>query len=143
MNIHNPIIIIDEDQDDLRLLSDAHKELAIKNPLISFTACEDVTPALLKLKVMPLLIICDFRFRTMNGLQLRTQLIEHKNSALEEIPFVIWSSVVEPLHVKMAKDLGIHGFYLKPSTFVELQEIYLSIIREWGYAKKSQRITSN
>ena len=33
MNIHNPIIIIDEDQDDLRLLSDAHKELAIKNPL--------------------------------------------------------------------------------------------------------------
>jgi CheY-like chemotaxis protein len=143
MNIHNPIIIIDEDQDDLRLLSDAHKDLDIKNPLVSFTACEDVTPSLLKLKVSPLLIICDYRFRTMNGLQLRTQLMEHKNPALSDIPFIIWSSVVEPLHVKLAKDLDINGFYLKPSTFTELQEIYLSIIRKWGYAKTPQLYTSN
>ena len=134
MNIHNPIIIIDEDQDDLRILSDAHEDLGVRNPLITFQTCEDVIPSIQKMKVSPLLIICDYRFRTMNGFQLKRQLLDHKNSTLSQIPFVIWSSVVEPLHVKLAKELDIHGFYLKPSTFGELQEIYLSIIKQWGHA---------
>jgi CheY-like chemotaxis protein len=134
MNIHNPIVVIDEDQDDLRLLSDAHNDLGIRNPLITFECCEDVLPSIQKLHVRPLLIVCDYRFRTMNGLQLKKQLLEHRNSALSQIPFVIWSSVVEPSHVKLAKELAIQGFYLKPLTFVELQEIYLSIIKKWGHA---------
>jgi CheY-like chemotaxis protein len=134
MNIHNPIIIIDEDQDDLRILSDAHEDLGVRNPLVTFQTCEEVIPSIQKLKESPLLIICDYRFRTMNGLQLKRQLLDHRNSTLSQIPFVIWSSVVEPLHVKLAKELDIHGFYLKPSTFGELQEIYLSIIKKWGHA---------
>ncbi|RYY19939.1 MAG: response regulator [Chitinophagaceae bacterium] len=137
MNIHHPIIIIDEDQDDLQLISDAHKDIGIRNPLITYNTCEEVLPALQKLKVSPLLMICDFRFRTMNGLQLKSQLLQHRNSMFSGIPFIIWSSVVEPMHVKMAKDLDIHGFYLKPSTFVELQDIYTTIIRQWGYAGKT------
>ena len=141
MNIHNPIVIIDEDQDDLRLISDAHQDLGIRNPLITFQCCEDVLPSIKKLNVQPLLIICDYRFRTMNGLQLKKQFLEHKNSTLSQIPFVIWSSVVEPSHVKLAKELGIQGFYLKPSTFVELQEIYLSIIKEWGHASTPRALT--
>ncbi|HTE28281.1 response regulator [Flavitalea sp.] len=137
MNIHNPIIIVDEDQDDLRLLSDAHQDLGIKNPLITFQTCEEVLPSIQRMKLQPLLIICDYRFRTMNGLELKRQLLEHKNPELRQVPFIIWSSVVEPLHVKLAEDLDIQGFYLKPSTFVELQEIYSSIIRQWGYASRS------
>src|SRR5688572_14256691 len=117
MNIHNPIVVIDEDQEDLHLLSDAHNDLGIRNPLITFQTCEDVIPSIQKLNVPPLLIICDYRFRTMNGLQLKRQLLTHKNSTLSQIPFVIWSSVVEPSHVKLANDLDIQGFYLKPSTF--------------------------
>ena len=141
MNIHNPIIVIDEDQDDLRILSDAHEDLGVRNPLITFPTCEVVIPSIQKLKESPLLIICDYRFRTMNGLQLRRQLLDHKNSSLSQIPFVIWSSVVEPLHVKLAKEVDIHGFYLKPSTFGELQEIYLSIIKKWGHASTPRVLT--
>jgi CheY-like chemotaxis protein len=138
MNIHNPVIIIDEDQDELQLLSAAHDDLGIKNPLVCYSTCEEALNSIQKLRLSPLLIICDYRFRTMNALHLRSRLIEHKNSALGEIPFIIWSSVVEPLHVQLAKDLDINGFYLKPSTFVALQESYLSIIRKWGYARSPQ-----
>lgn len=132
MTIHESIILIDEDRDDHRLVYDAHKDLGIKSSLLSFFACEQVIPYLQNQLVLPKLIICDHRFRTMNGLQLRRQILDGNNPSLKTIPFIIWSSVIDAISREEASELDIKGVYLKPSTYGELLLNYNAIIGRWG-----------
>ena len=57
MNNSGPIVVIEDDADDLTLLSDAFSECGIKNQMVSFDNGEDAVKYLLECKEHPLLKI--------------------------------------------------------------------------------------
>ena len=132
MSIYHPIIVIDEDHDDLRLLSDAHQDLKLTDPLIFFRECEQVIPYLQSESIAPKLIISDYRFRRMNGPQLKRQMLTSSSVSLRQIPFVIWSSVMDPIDRAEIEELEIQALMLKPTTYVELLLTYDRIVKTWG-----------
>jgi CheY-like chemotaxis protein len=59
MDKNPPIVIIDDDNDDLELLSEAFKALDTKNKLHSFKSSDEALVYLNATKEQPLLILCD------------------------------------------------------------------------------------
>ncbi len=125
------VIVVDDDADDLELVSAVHEELHVPNPLVllgSPTALieylnGDITP--------PFLILCDFNLPIMNGLELRRQLIADQENRFISIPFLLWSTGAANVQVQAAFSTEVQGFFIKPTTYTGLMKTYSAMINYW------------
>lgn len=131
----DPILIVDDDIDDVEFIQDAWKELNYQNELIFFKNGEQVLHYLETEKTMPFLIISEVSLPTMDGFELKEKLLKQDSMRYKSIPFVFWSSKISNSKTQKAYDLGVNGIFVKESNLEELKQSLIDIVEYWMKSK--------
>jgi CheY-like chemotaxis protein len=129
-----PIILIDDDAEDIDIFTQAFNELDLPNRLISFN---EGTKALEFLKYSDqlfLFILCDINMPKMNGLDLRQRIYDDEVLRQKSIPFLFLSTANDRVFVDKAYDLAVQGYFKKPASSDQIKEMLKSIIIYWEYS---------
>ena len=131
MNKTGPIIIIEDDQDDQEFLSEVFKRLQYKNEIIFFGDGEAALTYLTENKTEPFIIFSDINMPKLNGMELRAKIHENEELRIKSIPYLFFSTVAEQDNVVDAYSKSVQGFFIKPNSFRELQDIIKTIVEYW------------
>lgn len=127
----NPIIIIDDDEEDFNLFKEVCNELNIKNKIIVLDTAYKAFEYLQAIDTQPFFIICDVNMPMMNGIELRQKINENKYLCIKAVPFLFWSTSGSESLVNEAYSLNIQGFFKKPDSTKELKQIIITIMTYW------------
>jgi len=131
MALDGPIILIEDDEHDVDVISAAIKEDGFKAEIRSFTFAKDAMDYLMTTTEKPFVILCDIRLQGMNGLEFRRMLSENEFLRKKSIPFVFFTAAASDQIVNEAYNLDVQGFFKKPASFDELKAQLKSIIYYW------------
>jgi CheY-like chemotaxis protein len=131
MNGH-PIYIVDDDEDDQSLISEAFRDLGYPNEIKYYNSAEGILSALDTGEEKPFIIISDINLPMMDGFELREKILNNANLSEKSIPFIFWSTTASEAQIKRAYDLSAHGFFLKGRTYGELKEELDEMVRYWS-----------
>lgn len=131
MNEKGPFIIIEDDQDDQEILAEIFQQLDFKNELIFFGDGEAALNYLTNTETEPFIIFSDINMPKLNGMELRAKIHENEELRIKSIPYLFFSTVAEQANVIDAYSKSIQGFFIKPSSFSELQETIKTIVEYW------------
>ncbi len=129
---HNgPIIVVDDDLNDIDVVIAAITELGFKNPIRSFTGAKSAMDFLGSTTEVPFIILCDIRMVEMNGLEFRNAVNQNDYLRKKSIPFIFLTEAVSQEIVNIAYDLTVQGFILKPRTFDDLKSKLNTVLNYW------------
>ncbi|MEO5996523.1 MAG: response regulator [Chitinophagaceae bacterium] len=127
-----PIILIDDDMEDLETYKLAFDSLHLKNEILLFQSAE-VALAYLKISIDPcFFILCDINMPKMNGIELRAELNKENFLSLKSIPFLFFSTSSHISHIFSAYNSSIQGYFQKPTDFKDIQLMFKTIVSYWG-----------
>ncbi|MEJ7627287.1 MAG: response regulator [Ferruginibacter sp.] len=131
-----PIIVIEDDDDDLDILKEALVENEVPNELICFSNGPDAFEYLLKTEQQPFLILCDVNLPRQNGIEFKTQVDENPRLRDKSVPFIFYSTYVSQYAVNEAyKNLTVQGFFQKNDTYEEFRNVIKTMIDYWSLCK--------
>ena len=131
MNKEGPVIIIEDDEDDLDLLSDVFRELNYTNEIRFFTNGVDAFNFLEKTKERPFLILSDINLPKITGLELREKIHNNEDLRLKCIPYLFFTTAVDQKNVIDAYSKSVQGFFTKPPTIDDLTRVIRNIMEYW------------
>ena len=136
MNKQGPILLIDDDNDDLEIFKEIFVELNCLNPIITFTSA-DATLSYLNENgsVNPFLIISDINLPKLSGIELRNKIHNNEQMRLRCIPYLFFTTSIAQQDVIDAYSKSIQGFFIKPNDLKELKAMLQSIITYWTFCK--------
>lgn len=115
--VHRPyVLIIDDDEDDLQMLSSSLALQGVKT--MAFTSG---VKAIFYLQLiadtseLPLLVISDYNMPGMNGQQVLSAI--RTNNATKDIPLVMFTTCIPPVIKKNPLHAGAFNWYEKPFTY--------------------------
>ncbi len=134
MDKKGPILLIDDDSDDLENFTDVIREITTAHEVISFTSSYAAMTFLNEnLQVRPFLILSDINLPKLSGLELRDKIHNNEQIRIRCIPYLFFTTSIAQKDVIDAYSKSIQGFFIKPSDFNELKEIMKAIITYWGF----------
>jgi len=127
-----PIIIVEDDIDDQRMLDDVFKEINIYNNVIKFTDAEKAFEYLKNSAEQPFIILSDVNLPGLSGIEFKRRIDNDKELRKKSIPFVFVSTSTEQKAVNEAyTKMTVQGFFKKPNTYKELLEMISLIVSYW------------
>ena len=132
-----PILLVEDDANDVLLCQHAFKEARVPNPLF---VVRDGAEAIEYIEgtgkfnersrfPLPIVIVLDLKMPRVSGFEFLEWLREQPDG--ERFVVVICSSSNIPGDVERAYALGAHGFVLKPYTIAERTELWISFKNWW------------
>lgn len=121
MNTHQPyILLIDDDADDLDLLSSCIQPLGVRvkcfdSGLLALSYLNIADP-----QALPSLIILDYNMPSINGQQVLLKI--KNNPRTGNIPVVMYSTTVTPFLNRSSMEMGAYACYTKPDNEEEQNE---------------------
>ena len=134
MNKSGPIVIVDDDLDDLELYRYALKSLNVKNEVLVFTDAEDFLEHMRAASELIFFILCDINMPRMDGFKLREEITLDSSLSSISIPFIFFSTSGNTKHVIKAYESPIQGYFIKPSNFDDILKMFESIITYWEHS---------
>ena len=131
MNKEGPVIIIEDDEDDLDLLSDVFRELNYTNEIKFFIDGVDAFNFLEKTKERPFWILSDINLPKITGLELREKIHNNEDLRLKCIPYIFFTTAVDQQNVINAYSKSVQGFFTKPATIDDLTRVIRNIMEYW------------
>lgn len=129
---NNPILLIEDDQDDKEFLEEALREIGISNEIIWLENCFDAFEELIKMAEPPFLIICDVNLPKQTGIEFKKCIDEHPELRKKSIPFVLFSTATDQKTVNDAyTKMTVQGFFKKPNNFDEIKRLLKIITDYW------------
>jgi CheY-like chemotaxis protein len=133
---NNPIVIIDDDADDVELFRQAFRELQVENEIIVFKDGLEFLDFINTLdKKSFFFILCDINMNNISGLELKQELYDNEKWRIECIPFLFFSTSETPLTINKAYSLNVQGYFVKPNSIDELKDMFDAMIKYWGYSE--------
>jgi CheY-like chemotaxis protein len=132
-----PILLVEDDANDVLLCQHAFKEARVPNPLL---IVRDGAEAIDYLEAvgkfadrarfpLPIAIVLDLKMPRVSGFEFLQWLREQPDH--ERFVVIICSSSNIPGDVERAYALGAHGFVLKPYTIAERTELWICFKNWW------------
>lgn len=127
-----PIIVVDDDADDLDLitmtLEETHPHIEVK----CFGNGAEALHYLSTTAEQTFLILSDINMPVLDGFALKKEI--NKNEALRKksIPFIFLSTSDKHREVEKAYDVMAQGYFAKPAAYSELQNILHKMIDYWS-----------
>jgi CheY-like chemotaxis protein len=131
MRKSGPILVIDDDSEDLELIGDALKSLNVKNDIELFQNAHESLDYLSKTTTKPFFILCDVNMSQMSGFELRQEINKHKILELKSIPFLFLSTSGSAPDISRAYKLSAQGYFKKPDNFEGIKQMLKRIIEYW------------
>lgn len=131
-----PIILIDDDAEDLDLIKQGFEALNVQNEIIMFERSVEAVEYLFTTKEPPFLILCDINMPGMDGFELRRRSFANPEIRRNSVPFLFLSTSGDRPSIKSAYELSIQGYFVKPIDFEGILEMLRNIISYWQIARK-------
>lgn len=131
MNKTGPIIVIEDDEDDQQILKEVFNSLNYENEVILFEDGQTAYDYLLQTHVEPFLIISDINLPKMTGIELRDKVKNNEDLRLQCVPFLFITTGASRHGIIEAYSKSIQGFFVKPSSIVELENTIRKIVEYW------------
>jgi len=132
MSKTGPIILVEDDPNDMDVIESAIKDNGVKNRIVCFDGAAKAMDYLLTTTDKPFIILCDIRMKGMNGLEFRDAINADDYLRKKAIPFVFLTAAVSQDIVDIAYDLTVQGFIPKPKVYGELKKQLGKIIDYWA-----------
>ena len=130
-----PIILIDDDYDDLTILTTVLKQEGITNSVKIFTNGSDALEFLQTMTEKAFIILCDINMPKMNGMELQAAISADARLKEKSIPFVFFTTSATPLAIQQAYKSSVQGFFEKGDTMEKLVRRMRIIIDYWKECK--------
>jgi CheY-like chemotaxis protein len=124
---NEPVIIIDDDLEDLELLREMITEMQFSNQIILFSNSLTALEFLKTSALVPLFILCDINMPKLNGFQLREELL-NSNSKIKNAPFLFLSTSKMEREISIANELKVHAYFAKSNTLQGMKETLENIL---------------
>lgn len=142
MNEELPILIVEDNDDDVAILRMALRKAGFNHPLHISPDGADAVAFLTGAAPytdrenfkFPRIIITDLKMPGMNGFELLTWLQTHPHCNV--IPRLVLSSSDQDQDVQRAYQLGASSYLVKPSTFEKLTENLKLVFAYWNMVAK-------
>jgi CheY-like chemotaxis protein len=123
------ILIADDDQEDLELLSEVILQVQADIRLHMVNNGSMVMDFLEKASDndLPSLIVLDYNMPNMNGAEVLEQLCN--NPRYQKIPKIIWSTSNNSSYIKECMEKGATSYFVKPATHKNLKEQAEQMVR--------------
>lgn len=131
MNKTGPIIVIEDDIDDQRILVEIFSDLGYVNKIIYFSDGNDALDFLNKTEVQPFLILSDINMPRINGFELRNKIFTNEQLQTKCIPYLFFSTSATKKAVIDAYALSVQGFFIKPNSIKDLKNTIRKIVEYW------------
>jgi len=132
----NPIIIIDDDFEDLELFQDAFKELGIENEIIVFSDGNKFYDYMSATGKKAFFIFCDVNMHRINGFELKKMIFDNEELRMRCIPFLMLSTSGAPESVLEAYSLNVQGYFVKPNTMREIKDMFEIVVKYWAISQR-------
>jgi len=136
VNENCPILMAEDDQDDLLLVKKAIEKNKIPNPLVAVADGEQMLDYLYRrgrysrvAAVRPCLILLDLNMPRMDGREALRVL--KGDERLKRIPVVILTTSLSPEDLEASYAVGANSYIRKPSSFNELAATIGSLRQYW------------
>ena len=139
MNL-NPILIIDDDEDDMELIKDVVVHLNIERPIHFFKNGNELVSYLKNQEASPFLIICDVNLPGQSGFELKKQISEDEELKYKSVPFIYWSTSASEKQIQYAYDLPVQGFFFKSLNFDDLCDTFQTILAYWNKSQHPKKV---
>lgn len=127
--LYQNILLIDDDIDDVEILTEAIESILKKKVCYSATRRAKVTEALQNSEIIPDLIFMDLNMPGVNHRELLMQIIS--SELIYQVPIVLYSSHTKAIMQELSKPFQISYFVTKPTSYqeliTELQRIFLAL----------------
>lgn len=140
MKIAGPIVLIDDDRDDLDILTAALDGLGVKDDIRTFETCPAALDYLKNTAEKPFLIFCDLNLPGMNGLEFRRIINQNDFLRRKSIPFIFLSTSAIKEQVLEAYELTVQGFFIKNFSMKDLQASLSCAIAYWSTCVHPNRV---
>lgn len=131
MNKNGEIIIIEDDDDDQFLLEEVFISLNYSNKRIYFPDGLSALEYLNSDASAPFIILSDINMPRLNGFELRNKLKTDASLNLKCIPYLFFSTALNQQTVIDAYSSSAQGFFVKQTSFSELQDTIKVIVDYW------------
>jgi CheY-like chemotaxis protein len=131
MNKSGPIIVIEDDIDDQRILGEIFNDLDYPNEVVFFGDGELALEFIRKDDVYPFLILSDVNMPKLDGFALRDMIYTNGELSKKCIPYLFFSTSAEQKAVCKAYTMSVQGYFLKPVIYSELLDTIKTIITYW------------
>jgi DNA-binding NtrC family response regulator len=136
----NPILIIDDDQEDMDLIKDVIDHLNIERAIHYFKSGKELESFLQTSAKAPFLIICDVNLPEEDGFAIKKRISGIKELKYKAVPFIYWSTDASEKQIQYAYDLPAQGFFFKPSNFTDLCDTFETILNYWEKSQHPKRL---
>lgn len=130
-----PILVADDDANDLFLIRRRLDKAGVKHPIVTFSGGEELVSFLRASCVLgarenglrPGLLFVDVRMPGMGGFDVLRWVRRQK--ALKELPIVVLSSSDEPKDIARALELGATEYYTKLPSVEEMAKLVQRLVK--------------
>lgn len=129
-----PILMVEDNEMDVDLCTQAFQEHAIANPLV---VCRDGEEALQYIDAhakptdpgMPVIVLLDLRLPKVDGIDVLRYARQH--AVWQQVPFIVLTTSRQHSDIGAAYALGVNSYIVKPVDFVEFTEVAKRIEMYW------------
>jgi len=138
-NKNFPVLLVEDDLNDIFLVKRAFKIAQIENPLQIVTDGQEAINYLKgdgkyadrEAHPLPKLIVMDIKMPRRTGFEV-LEWVKSKEGPLRRIPIVIVSSSDNPSDINRAYELGANAYMVKPMDFRAVEHLFNTITQYWG-----------
>lgn len=128
----DPILLIEDDEDDQKMLQQALEELNLSNRLVTLSDGSQALDYLRKSGVSPFIILCDMDMPRMDGMELWQRINQDPQLRKKGIPFIFLTSHDDPQDIAEAySKQTVQGFFVKGNDQRQIREILRQILSYW------------
>jgi CheY-like chemotaxis protein len=129
---HAPIILIEDDQDDIQVFTDVVRGLNVKNEIKWFPTTDSAFLYLLSTKETAFLIFCDINLPGKNGIDFKRDIDNDPELRTRSIPFLFYSAEAKRKDIKEAyTKMAIQGFFKKENSHSIKKSMLKKIFDYW------------
>lgn len=132
----NPIILIDDDEEDIELFVEAFKELGTPNEIMVFTDGYKFYDFISTTKMNSFFIFCDINMNRLNGFELKKMIFDNEEIRLKCIPFLMLSTSSASASVLEAYSLNVQGYFIKPNSVAGIKEMFTKVVDYWSISQR-------
>jgi CheY-like chemotaxis protein len=132
----NPIIIIDDDLEDLELFQEGFKELGIENEIMVFNDGLKFYEYICTTNRNSFFIFCDINMNRLNGFELKKMIFDNEAIRLKCIPFLMLSTSGASASVLEAYSLNVQGYFIKPDSVEGIKEMFDIVVKYWSISQR-------
>jgi CheY-like chemotaxis protein len=127
-----PIIVIDDDDEDLEIILQAFSELNIENEIIVFNDGLKFLEYIKATESGTFFILCDINMSKQTGIELKKIIHDDEKLRIKCVPFIFLSTSGGSGSIMKAYSYGVQGYFIKPNSVEKLKSVLQAMITYWS-----------